>query len=173
MLGRYDSGSNSAFYYSFDFGLVHYVAIDTEIYLFDSNTRRSKAPFEAADQIQWLDQDLARANANRESVPWIIVFGHKGARERGECNKLDSFSHAAARRFTVSLSTPLGAHGSPTFVTRLAISPRPGWYMTYNKPSVFPTAFQVDFTGFAALLEKHKVDLYLCGHEVRPERGNP
>lgn len=44
-------------YYSFDWGAVHFVAIDT--------TRRD------AQQLAWLDRDLAQ---NR--LPWTIVFGH-------------------------------------------------------------------------------------------------
>lgn len=44
-------------YYSFDWGDVHIVAIDT--------TQRE------ADQLRWLDADLAR-----NKLPWVIVFGH-------------------------------------------------------------------------------------------------
>ncbi len=44
-------------YYSFDWGNVHFVAIDT--------TQRD------AGQLAWLDADLAR-----NKLPWTIVFGH-------------------------------------------------------------------------------------------------
>lgn len=44
-------------YYSFDWGNVHFVAIDT--------TQRD------TEQLTWLDKDLA---ANK--LPWVIVFGH-------------------------------------------------------------------------------------------------
>jgi 3',5'-cyclic AMP phosphodiesterase CpdA len=44
-------------YYSFDWGDVHFVAIDT--------TQRD------AKQLLWLDADLAR-----NKLPWVIVFGH-------------------------------------------------------------------------------------------------
>lgn len=44
-------------YYSFDWGNVHFVAIDT-------TQRDSK-------QLTWLDEDLAK-----NKLPWVIVFGH-------------------------------------------------------------------------------------------------
>ncbi len=44
-------------YYSFDWGNVHFVAIDT--------TQRD------AKQLVWLDEDL-----RRNKLPWVIVFGH-------------------------------------------------------------------------------------------------
>ncbi|MEO8698913.1 MAG: metallophosphoesterase [Kofleriaceae bacterium] len=44
-------------YYSFDWGSVHFVAIDT-------TQRDSK-------QLTWLDEDLTR-----NKLPWVIVFGH-------------------------------------------------------------------------------------------------
>ena len=44
-------------YYSFDWGDVHFVAIDT--------THRDK------QQVAWLDQDL-----KKNKLPWVIVFGH-------------------------------------------------------------------------------------------------
>jgi hypothetical protein len=57
-------------YYSFDVGLTHFVAFNTEVYW---------AMQGAVDpQIAWLKADLAKANANRENTPWIVAFGHKG-----------------------------------------------------------------------------------------------
>jgi hypothetical protein len=44
-------------YYSFDWGSVHFVAIDT--------THRDK------EQIIWLDEDL-----EKNKLPWVIVYGH-------------------------------------------------------------------------------------------------
>jgi hypothetical protein len=61
-------------WYSWDSGLVHYVAISTELYfgiksVGDSNT--------CAKQLEWIKADLAKANANRANVPWIVVHGHR------------------------------------------------------------------------------------------------
>lgn len=72
------SGSNTSFFYSFDLGLVHYVAIDTEIYAYQQQTAASLSPFTREQQLAWLESDLAAANANRDRVPWVVAFGHKG-----------------------------------------------------------------------------------------------
>ncbi|KAG1700197.1 hypothetical protein DVH05_012005 [Phytophthora capsici] len=61
-------------FYSFDVGLVHFAIISTEIYF--------KKTFDVdgdviARQEAWLEQDLAKANANREQTPWLIVIGHR------------------------------------------------------------------------------------------------
>jgi hypothetical protein len=59
----------SDLYYSFDYGNVHWVAIDTESEL--------DTPFVSDVQVEWLKNDLRRANQNRHRRPWIIVFGHR------------------------------------------------------------------------------------------------
>jgi hypothetical protein len=64
-----NSGSGSAHYYSLDVGLVHLVAFSTEVYWSMQGAVQS--------QLNWLKQDLAKANANRAKVPWIVAFGHK------------------------------------------------------------------------------------------------
>ena len=51
-------------YYSFNYGLVHFISISSEIY-FDF-------PWMARDQYEWLIQDLEIANQNRSNAPWII-----------------------------------------------------------------------------------------------------
>merc|ERR1711976_746044 len=33
--------------------------------------------FHAGDQLDWLKQDLAEANKNRDKVPFIVVLGHR------------------------------------------------------------------------------------------------
>jgi len=58
-------------YYSWDAGQVHYIALTTEAW-FD--------PLQAGHletQYKWLINDLIEANKNRDSVPWIIGHGHR------------------------------------------------------------------------------------------------
>jgi acid phosphatase type 7 len=84
------TGLTQNYYYSFDYGLVHYVSYCVENYL---------APWDVGTpQYNWMRQvtpvpvgcrvtaqltresgmqDLARAVANRANVPWIIVSGHR------------------------------------------------------------------------------------------------
>lgn len=59
-------------FYSFDVGLVHFVVISTEIYF-----KKTLEPGIFNRQEAWLREDLARANANREATPWLIVIGHR------------------------------------------------------------------------------------------------
>jgi acid phosphatase type 7 len=59
-------------YYSFDFGSVHLVALDTERI--------------GARQAQWLDADLAK---NRR--PWTVVFGHRPPFSSGDHGSADDF----------------------------------------------------------------------------------
>jgi len=65
--------------FSFDYGLVHYVSIDTEVAYLGGpegfNTTIGAGPF--GDQLTWLTNDLTKANANRAKVPWIVVGGKK------------------------------------------------------------------------------------------------
>lgn len=51
-------------YYSFDYGPVHFVALDTE-FTFQDTSRR-------AEQVAWLDADLAST-----SQPWKIAYFHR------------------------------------------------------------------------------------------------
>ena len=57
-------------YYSFDYGPVHFVALDTE-FAFQDSTRR-------AEQLSWLESDLAGT-----SQPWKIAFFHRSPYSAG------------------------------------------------------------------------------------------
>ena len=73
------SGAVNNMFYSLDYGLVHFVSIDTEVDFPNSpegpGTGLNAGPF--ADQLTWLKADLAKAAANRAQVPWIVVSGHR------------------------------------------------------------------------------------------------
>jgi hypothetical protein len=51
-------------YYSFDYGPVHFVALDTELAFQDASRR--------AEQVSWLEADLAASTA-----PWKVVYFHR------------------------------------------------------------------------------------------------
>lgn len=61
-------------FYSFDVGLVHFTIISTEIYFKDTMDADGDL---VARQEAWLEQDLAKANANRAQTPWLVVIGHR------------------------------------------------------------------------------------------------
>jgi len=56
-------------YYSYNVGLIHFIALSTEIY-FDF-------PYMIEEQYNWLIKDLMIANMNRTQAPWVIVYMHR------------------------------------------------------------------------------------------------
>ena len=61
---------NAERYYSFDYGPIHFVALDTELALLDPGRRQV--------QLSWLDADLAAT-----TQPWKIVFFHRSPYSSG------------------------------------------------------------------------------------------
>uniref|UniRef100_A0A6B2L5Y2 Purple acid phosphatase n=1 Tax=Arcella intermedia TaxID=1963864 RepID=A0A6B2L5Y2_9EUKA len=60
------SGGNGNFWYSFDYGLVHFLCFSTE------------HPYlPGTPQYAWIEQDLIKANKNRQERPWLIVSAHR------------------------------------------------------------------------------------------------
>jgi len=76
-----ESGGVENLWYSYDYGSVHFVQIDTESDYPNSpmgaGTFYNAGPF--GDQLSWLEADLAMASRRRAqgAVPWIVVSGHR------------------------------------------------------------------------------------------------
>jgi len=74
-----ESGGTSNMWYSFDYGLIHFIQISTETDF--PNAPENPGSFLNAgpfgNQISWLEADLRKAVANRKTVPWIVVSGHR------------------------------------------------------------------------------------------------
>jgi len=74
-----ESGGLANLWYSYDYGLVHFVKINAETDFPGSPSGPGSwlngGPF--GDQLTWLRKDLDAAAANRKNVPWIVVFGHR------------------------------------------------------------------------------------------------
>eukprot|EP00008_Paramoeba_atlantica_P006163 CAMPEP_0201489280 /NCGR_PEP_ID=MMETSP0151_2-20130828/21759_1 /ASSEMBLY_ACC=CAM_ASM_000257 /TAXON_ID=200890 /ORGANISM="Paramoeba atlantica, Strain 621/1 / CCAP 1560/9" /LENGTH=442 /DNA_ID=CAMNT_0047874817 /DNA_START=91 /DNA_END=1419 /DNA_ORIENTATION=+ len=74
-----DSGGVGNMWYSFDYGMVHFVVMDSETDYDNSpegpHTLWHAGPF--GDQIGWLTNDLNNAVANRDVTPWIIAIAHR------------------------------------------------------------------------------------------------
>ncbi|UCE39290.1 MAG: metallophosphoesterase [Thermoplasmata archaeon] len=60
------SGSDSEFYYSFNYSMIHFVAICSDV---DYSI--------GSEQYNWLVDDLAAADSDRVVHPWIIAFSHR------------------------------------------------------------------------------------------------
>ena len=64
--------SGTSRYYSVDFGLVHFVALDLNLYNSEDNCGEPCR----LSQLAWLKADLEAADSNRASVPWIVAMSH-------------------------------------------------------------------------------------------------
>jgi len=71
---------------SFDYGLVHFILLNTETDFENSpdgpGTALNGGPFGGPGSgnpslLDWLDQDLKSANETRQNIPWIVVLGHR------------------------------------------------------------------------------------------------
>lgn len=93
--GTVVSGAGEApnnWFYSLNVGLVHFVFYSTELYF-----KKAAEPGIVARQEQWLRDDLARANRNRNEQPWIIVLGHRPmycTSDTANCGKKAAFLRA-------------------------------------------------------------------------------
>jgi len=84
-----ESGGVQNLWYSYDYGLVHFVQIDTESDYPNSpmgaGTYYNAGPF--GNQLAWLENDLTIAVSRRSITPWIIVSGHRPLYSSGHENK--------------------------------------------------------------------------------------
>jgi len=71
------SGGSQNFWYSYDYGNVHWVSVSSEHSL-----------TEDSEQMNWIVADLEAATANRANVPWIVMSLHRPV----YCSSLNSFS---------------------------------------------------------------------------------
>ncbi|PRP87670.1 putative purple acid phosphatase 20-like [Planoprotostelium fungivorum] len=62
-----ESGSNSNNYYSWNYGPVHFIALNSE--------STEDLPAVGNDQIKWLRADLK--SVNRQERPWVVVYLHR------------------------------------------------------------------------------------------------
>jgi hypothetical protein len=66
-----EANEGTGYFYSIEYGAAHFVALNSE--LFTSHTKIA----ERQTQINWLREDLEKANANRSVRPWIFVMLHR------------------------------------------------------------------------------------------------
>lgn len=80
---RYDMPSKESsgvlnMWYSFNYGNVHFISLDTETGYPGANeeTRYIMPCGGFGDQLSWLENDLIEANKNRDKRPWVFASGH-------------------------------------------------------------------------------------------------
>jgi len=59
------------YFYSWDFGPVHWVAYNTEAYFEPSKQN------ETQEMLAFVEKDLQQATARRKDTPWIVAYGHR------------------------------------------------------------------------------------------------
>ncbi|KAG2525900.1 hypothetical protein BBO99_00004222 [Phytophthora kernoviae] len=84
-----ESGGALNMWHSFDHGPIHFTSLSSE-------TDYPNAPTNAytltnknggfGNQLSWVESELARADANRENVPWIIVGMHRPLYDVAGCD---------------------------------------------------------------------------------------
>jgi len=81
-----ETGGVDNMWYSYEYGSMHFTNVDTETDFPHApegvGSFINAGPF--GDQLAWLEADLAKANANRNNVPWLIVSGHRPLYTSGE-----------------------------------------------------------------------------------------
>eukprot|EP00300_Choanocystis_sp_HF-7_P018992 c20201_g1_i1.p1 GENE.c20201_g1_i1~~c20201_g1_i1.p1 ORF type:complete len:575 (+),score=118.16 c20201_g1_i1:251-1726(+) len=76
---------NENLFHSFDAGVTHWVAYDTEVYfVYDAldghgGVHRNFGPYPevAKRQLAFVDADLTAVNQNRDATPWVFAYGHR------------------------------------------------------------------------------------------------
>jgi hypothetical protein len=135
--GMPNAQRSESLYWSIDLGPLHLVSYNTEVYFWPA----AFGVEHAQRQHAWLDADLAKADANRAAVPWILVMGHRpmycvATGADGHCDA----EHEASRQGTMTQCSKADGH---------ACAPLPG----------APAGLSVE-----TLLYKHGVDVAMFGH---------
>jgi hypothetical protein len=130
-------------YYSFDYGPVHFVALDTE-FAFQDVTRR-------AEQLSWLESDLAGT-----SQPWKIAFFHRSPYSAGGEHGSDLAVRAAfgpvLERYGVQLALSAHEHDYERTVPQRESAAGPGVTYVVSGGGGAPlyAAATADWTAYSA-----------------------
>lgn len=110
-----ESGGVGPFWYSFDYGLVHFVNFNTETDLgkygpgpdsVGGSENMDSGEFGAdGEQLAWLKQDLK--NVDRSKTPWVIAMGHRpwyvAAKKKNRCLECQAAFEKTFNKYGVDL----------------------------------------------------------------------
>ena len=78
-------------WHSWELGPVHFISYSSEVFFSGSNETQKA-------QADWLRADLAAANKRRDSVPWVVAYGHRpmycSNADGDDCTKSGSLTRA-------------------------------------------------------------------------------
>jgi hypothetical protein len=151
--------SNTSRYYSFDYGLVHFIALDLNVY-YGTDTCGDECRLA---QLEWLEEDLKLVNMNRGSTPWVMAMSHfpfyctgcyakqassmwyasNGAEFHGNVN---ATAAAAARECALNGSTKLSDDELHAWNTPIS------------------AGSDASIKDLVPILQKYSVDVYIAGH---------
>ena len=84
-----ESGGVLNQWHSFNYGPVHFVALDLETG-FAGSAEEKRYIFKCGgfgDMVSWLEEDLKKADAERDIRPWIVIGGHHPMYQGGHVDK--------------------------------------------------------------------------------------
>lgn len=147
--------SGTSRYFSVDFGLVHLIGLDFNVYYGNDPCGDSCKK----DQLAWLAKDLAAANANRASKPWIVATAHYPV----FCTGCDSNTMDVSAAYYASDRAEYAGNGNCTasaaFDAEMAAM---GLGAGAHQGLRGASANLVN--DIAPLLEEYGVDLFVSGH---------
>ncbi|OJJ94708.1 hypothetical protein ASPACDRAFT_55626 [Aspergillus aculeatus ATCC 16872] len=108
--------SNPPFWYSFEYGMVHFTMIDTETDFTDApdgpdgSAGLDGGPFgQAQQQLEFLEADLA--SVDRSVTPWVIVAGHRPWYSTGGSSNICDACQEAFEELLYKYGVDLGVFG--------------------------------------------------------------
>lgn len=145
--------SNSSRYFSVDFGLVHLIGLDFNMYYGVDPCGESCRQ----DQLAWLIKDLEAANKKRASQPWIVATAHYPVFCTGCSSDGVPLSAAYYASDRAERDGNCNATASAAFDKELVES-------GFGVGEGLGTASADVVKDIAPLLQQYGVDLFMAGH---------
>ena len=134
--------SGTSRWYSVDVGLIHFVALDLNMYNAVDDCLVCRE-----EQLAWLEKDLQHAQKNREAVPWIVAMSHFPL----YCSNCPAPGSEPGAWWNSEICEFMGHDKSCT-----ATSANPGSSASPSNDDMVPD--------FEPLFMKYGVDVYASGH---------